>query len=593
MDSPLDPTTLSVVWSRIENILDEVGEKVLHATQSFVMANARDLGSALLDAEGQLVAVAAYIPAHMLVAGEAIQNVRKRFKDNFYPNDYIIANDPYILRTGHLPDWSFIRPVFYEDELFGFLQFRGHQADTGGFLPGGYGPGAYDIVAEGLNIPPLKIIENGVVKQDVWELILRNVRNSNQVDMDTMLINGAMTQAEERLVSVISKYGLGTVRACMDEMLAAAEKATRAEITNIPDGRYYGESTADWDGMTDRPIQVRVNVTVHGDEITFDFSESDPQATFVNCPVGQTHARTMVALYFVMDPSVPKNYGTAIPVHIITREGTVCNPRYPATVGANQICVGAEITEACLIALAKAVPERVTAGWAKHCCPINIGRDRRLIDPRTGNIKQYFAETFGSDGSGGARKGQDGWQGIGTYGFVANMVRPDMEIFESMVPYRVTRYQVLQDWEGAGEFRGGPGVLIEMVADTVADDPAILMTGNSDGMVSAPFGAAGGQSPPTVEMWIESPDGQRRVLRTMANQPIFPREICISKVSGGGGWGHPFNRDLKRVQEDVVEGLVSPERARDVYGVVLDEKTFEVDMTATETLRNGMKARTH
>ncbi len=430
-----------------------------------------------------------------------------------------------------------------------------------------------------------------MLKKELWGFLLRNVRNPNQVDMDTMLINGALAQAEESVVRLVDKYGLEMVKACMREIINAGERATRAEFTTIPDGVYTGASATDWDGTTDKPIWVRVKMIVKGDEITFDFSDSDPQASFVNSPVGNTLSHTIMSLYFALDPSVPKNHGNMIPVKIIAPEGCVCNPRYPATVGASAISVGNIITEACLIALSKAIPDKVPAGFAKHWCPINIGMDRRIMDPRTGNIKQYFAETFASDGSAGAMKGYDGWQGVGTYGFVGSLVRPDIEIFESMVPYRVRTCEVMQDWEGAGEFRGGPGVYLELIADTVPGDPAILMTGNSDGAVVPPYGVAGGQTPPKVEAWIQSPDGKKRPCRTMSNEPIFPGEICYSKVSGGGGWGHPFNRDVKRMQEDVLEGLISLKRAREVYGVVLDHETLEVDAQATENLRKEMKAR--
>jgi N-methylhydantoinase B len=201
------------------------------------------------------------------------------------------------------------------------------------------------------------------------------------------------------------------------------------------------------------------------------------------------------------------------------------------------------------------------------------------------------AETFASDGSAGASKGYDGWQGVMTVGFSGNLGRAEIEIFESMVPYRVPRYELLQDWEGAGEFRGGPGVYVEAVADTAPGDPAILMTGNCDGMVIPPYGVAGGGEAPRVEMWIESPDGRKRVLRTYVNEPIFPGEKWYTKVPGGGGWGHPLNRDPKLVRDDVRDELVSVQRARDVYGVLVDPTTFEVDQQATERLRKEMRVR--
>ncbi len=586
----IDPTTLSVVWNKFESLLDESGEKVLHGTQSFVLALVRDFGLALLNSRGEIVAAAAYVARHIFTAAESAKNIINKFKGDFAPNDLIIGNDPYIIRSGHLPDWTFVRPIFFKDNLVGFFQFRGHMADTGGFLPGGYGPGAYDIIAEGLNIPGLKVIKNGTLDRDLWELIRRNVRNSTQVDMDTMLINGAMTQAEEQVVKLFDKYGAAAVEECMQEIMDAGERAARAEIAKMPGGVYYGESASDWDGHTDKPVWVRVKLTVKGEELTFDFEESDPQVTFVNSPMGNTISIVMESFYAMIDPSAPKNQGSFVPVHVIAPEGTVVNPKYPATVGACGINVGEPIMEACKIALAQAIPERATGGFARHCCPINIGMDLDEIDPRTGSVKQYMAETFASDGSGGAMKGFDGWPGVGPGSFLASFVRPDIENFESEVPFRVMKYELIPDWAGDGEYRGGPGVYVEMVSDTKPGHPSFLMTGNSDGMVIAARGSTG-EELKKLAMWIESPDGEKRVLRTMANDPIYPGEICYTRAPGGGGWGNPLNRNVNKVQDDVIDGLVSVQRARDVYGVVINPETFEVKYEATETLRKEMKAK--
>ena len=174
------------------------------------------------------------------------------------------------------------------------------------------------------------------------------------------------------------------------------------------------------------------------------------------------------------------------------------------------------------------------------------------------------------------------------------MVRPNIEFFEATCPIWSPHYEVLQDWEGAGEFRGGPGVYVEMAAndDMSPDALAILMTGNSDGFRFAPRGTAGGQAAPMNEMWIESPNGETRVLPTMANMPIHPGEVCKSRAGGGGGWGDPLDRDPGRVQTDVVDGLVSLDRARDVYGVVLEPGTHEVLLEQTEQRRDELRAAT-
>ncbi len=591
--SEVDPTTLSVVWNKLDHVLAEMGEKILHATQSFVMALVRDMGQCLLNPQGEIVAVASYLPIHMFPAEVAIRSFLEKFEGDFHPGDFFIGNDPYIVRSGHLPDWTMIRPVFYGDELVGFFQFRGHMADTGGFLPGGYAPGAYDVIAEGLNIPPIRIVSQGVVEEELWGLVKRNVRNPDLVEMDVMLVNGAMAQGEAELSRLIDKYGLDDVRACMAEMLARGESAMRRALAEIPDGVYEGESATDWDGHTDQPIYVRSKLILEGDELTIDLTESDPQATFVNTPEGTTFTSAVEAVYSMLDPHIPKNHGSMKPIRIVTKPGTVVDPTYPATVGASAIAVGCEICEAVQLAMGEALPERAMGMFARHFCPIAVGYRPDRIDPRTGTIEHYFAETFASDGSGGAVKGFDGWQGVGTYGFVGCIVRPDIEMFETQVPYWVPRYELLADWEGAGEFRGGPGIYLETAAndDMSPDAPAILMSGNCDGSRFPPKGVAAGWDAPLNEMWIESPAGETRVFRTMTNMPMKPGEVCKTRAGGGGGWGDPLNRASERVEADVVEGIVSLERAREVYGVVIEPETLEVRRDETERLRAELRAK--
>jgi N-methylhydantoinase B len=584
----IDPITFSVVWNKLQYLTAQVGEKVLYSTQSFVTALARDLGQSILDIDGRIVVAASAAPIHTLVAEEAIKGLESKFHGDYSPGDFIVANDPYIVRGGHLPDWNFVRPIFFEGEHLGFFQAKTHVSDTGGFLPGGYGPGAYDIIAEGLNVAPMKIIRQGVLQQELWDLVLRNVRMPTELDMDTRLINGCMAHAEEQVGALCRKYGLATVKACMAEIVAAGRRGMREQIARIPDGRYHGESSCDWDGRTDRPITVRVDAIVEGDRLTLDFSGSDAQATFVNCPVGATICSAMVGLFYLLDPTVPKNGGALSAVEFVIPEGTVVNPRYPATVGASQISVGTQIVEATMLALGQALPERAMGGWGRHHCPINIGTRADVIDPRTGHAQNYFTETFGSDSGGGGVKGHDGWLGVGFQSACANLTRPNVEFFESSSPYLVTHYEVLPDWEGAGEFRGSPGAYVRFIARTLPESVSLLMTGNSDGQRSAPAGVVGGASGPLSAMTITGVDGKRRPLRTFVTEPIFPGEACETYTTGGGGWGDALRRDPARVLDDVRSGFVSAERARGVYGVVLDTGSWKVDATATARRRDEL-----
>jgi len=586
----IDPTTFAVVWNRLENILDNMGEKVLHAAQSFVMGLVRDFGQGFLNARGEVVAISGYLPLHVFTASTAIEAFLDKFGGEFRPNDFYLGNDAYIVRSGHMPDWTFVRPLFHDDELYGFFQLRAHMEDTGGFMPGGYAPGAYDIIAEGLNIPPLKIMDQGVLNEELWGLIRRNVRNPSLVEMDVMLINAAMELGERDLTRLIDKYGIDTVKACMEEILAAGEQAMREEIASIPDGEYYGETACDWDGHTDKPVYVRARLTVHGEEMTFDLTESDPQVTFVNSPRGNTLYGVRQAVFSMVDPAVPKNDGGAKLIHVLTKPGTAVDPIYPATVGACGVTLGTPITEACQIALGEAMPESVMAGWARHFCPIEFGSDPTRTDPRTGTIRQYYSETF-MDGSGGGMRGYDGWPGLAPYFFVGCLMRPDMEIFEATVPFRVWKAEFIQDWEGAGEFRSGPGVFVEMeAAPRPPEAVAFLQSGNSDGMEFPPRGVGGGEDGRKNEMWIENPETREsRIFRSFALGPIEAGEFLRTKAAGGGGWGDPLDREAERVCDDVRDELISLERACAVYGVVLDPETLELQEAETEARRRELR----
>ena len=587
----LDPTTYAVVWSKLEYLTQQIGRTLLYGAQSFVTANVRDLGATISNTDGEIVTAGFFIPEHTFVAHSAVKGIVKEIgKDNFNKGDFIIANDPWKVASGHLPDCNFVRPIIYKGTHLGFLQCKTHVVDIGGHKPSGYAPGAHDIIAEGLNIRPLKFFEAGKRVDSVWNFFLDNVRNHRAVEMDANLCNGALMEAERQIELLCDKYGVEVVKRCFDEIIKSGEKLMRAEIAKLKDGTYYAEAAADWDGETDVPVWVRSKVTVKGDEIEVDLSESDSDenVAFINVPLGMTECFVFTGLFYLVDPGVPKNSGAMRPVNIKTKYGTVVDPRYLKTIGASGVAAGCQVGEAVMLALGEADPNIAMGAWTKHCCPINVGVESRIIDPRTGAPKTYWTEHFASDGGSGALKGYDGWQGIAFIGVAGEFMRPNVEMYESNDPaLRMLDYCVHPDWEGAGEFRGAPGTYTSTLVESVPGDPTWLMTGNSDGEFQPVRGVAGGGDTPTVEMWIESADGERRRLRTMSQTPIHSGEKFVTYVPGGGGWGDPRKRDIQRVLDDVIDGYVSVERARDVYGVVIGPETFEVDHPATEKLRKN------
>lgn len=585
----VDPVTLSVVWNKLLTITRETGYRVMFSAQSFVMGMVQDLGPVLIDPEARVLTQCEFLPSHTLVASTPSKIILSYFGNKLNKGDFVIANDGSIIKSGHLPDWTFMRPMYWHDELVCYCYFRGHQMDTGGALSGGYFPRAYDCIAEGLNIPPVKIINKGKINEELYGLILRNVRSSPAVRADNMVIYGSMTRTEQEIAALVDKYGLDTIRACFKEMIKAAEEGMRAEIKKIPDGEYYGETALDWDGSTPEAVWIRVKLTVKGDEMTFDFSDSDAQRDFINSPLGNTECFTFLAVFLTVDPNIPRNHGSMMPVKVIAPEGKVVHVTRPHTYGACACSSGTEICEACLQALGKAVPDKAAGAWHRHFSSDIMGR-YSTIDPRTGMPEEFFAAPFVEGGGTGAVKGYDGWEGYGGHTTGGTIYRGSVEHCEMFLPFHWHTVRLLKDTEGPGEFTGATGLYGERMSSAPADARITIMTGDMDGLDFPPCGQAGAPYPPLPQQYIQRVGKKtRKILRTFDMVPFYPGDNIITIGGGGGGWGNPLNRDPEMVRQDVVGLKVSIKRARNVYGVIIKPRSLKVDYKATEKLRKLMK----
>src|SRR3990172_754665 len=303
----IDQITLSTVWYGFQSLCREMRSMVTRTSQSYLISTLKDLSVGVWLADGSIVAVPEGLPSQFLGTSFAIEDISKMYKGDLHPVDVILTNDPYHGgHNTHLPDWGYIRPVFYEGELLFFTLVRGHMMDTGGSFPGGYFANGYDIIAEGLNIPPLKVIKKGVVDEDLRKLIFNNVRWPVEVKIDTDAMIATSKFAENRIIDLLRRYGKDTVLASIHQMMDRTERAVRAEIAAIPDGTYSGESATDDDGtILDEPVTVRVDVSIKGDESTLDFSRSDAQRPgFINCVYASTYARAAAAVIVYMDPAL-------------------------------------------------------------------------------------------------------------------------------------------------------------------------------------------------------------------------------------------------------------------------------------------------
>ncbi|OGQ84038.1 MAG: hypothetical protein A3F90_14710 [Deltaproteobacteria bacterium RIFCSPLOWO2_12_FULL_60_19] len=585
MDHAIDPITLSTVWHSMQSACREVRHVIDRTSQNFLIAQLHDVSAGIWDARARTISIPAGLPVQFMAAKFSIKAILDKFAGRIYPGDVFLTNDPYKGHCCHLPDWGFYRPVFYGDELLFFTLARAHQMDTGGSYPGGYFPNGYDIHAEGLIIPPIKVFERGVEREDIFDLIWNNVRWPEGVRVDNYALIAATKICEQRILGLIEKYGKETVLGCVEEMLARTEKAVREEIRKMPDGVYTGESATDDDGSElGVPVWVKCKLTISGDRMSVDFSESDKQRKgFVNAVFASTYSNTLASVFLFLDPALSDyhNEGSMTPIQLVTQEGSVVHARYPATVGASPVNVGTQIMESVVMAMSKAMPKRAVAAWGRHYSHFIYGFDPRVNQP-------YVQVLFEPDGGSGAVYGYDGYEGVTMLVTLGEAVKGDVETIEVRFPWTVEKYEFAPDSAGAGRWRGAAGIHWEMVNH---GSPAGMSTGNAEGETVHGLGALGGLPAPFNQAHIRR-NGETLPLRAHRIYSLSPEDRVVKVTGGGGGVGPPLEREPEKVREDVLDGFITIGSAREIYGVVIDAQTRELDLKATATLRREMKKAT-
>ncbi|OGO20605.1 MAG: hypothetical protein A2144_02885 [Chloroflexi bacterium RBG_16_50_9] len=593
----IDPLTLSAIEARLESFNDELCARTVRQAFSMPTARIRDISSAILDSEARILTAGHYAPIHAAGTDISLKAIVDWIgRENIYPDDFILANDPYITKAGHLPDWSHVRPIFYEGELLFYHFMRTHVHDSGGAFPSTYAVRPYDCHAEGLIIPPVKIIERGVIDEKLYSVILKNVRGASMVRADNLLIYESMKKCEERILDMVRRYGKDVVIQSCNEIMRRTEETVRKEISTWKAGVFKAERAADWDGSYDQPVWVRLALTVKPEEgeLIFDFSDTDPLVDFINVPWGVVLAFATTTTRWALSSDIRNLQGIHSCIKVIVKDGTALAPVYPYSNGAQSITLGSEVFECCQIAIAQAAPkENCGATWARKISPIFSGKFRDRIDPRTNSMETYWTSPFNSDGGTGAPWGYDGTDGLGHAPAAGASVRAPIEVEETLVPYRWLHCEMLTDSAGDGQWRGGLGVHVEYLnchdPETWRPLDCCVITGNSDGQKFPPHGLFGGTDGKRHELWIKRGD-KLLPLRTMDTQYVRPGDIIGTKSGGGGGIGGPLDRDVEKVRWDVLNQYISPKKAHDIYGVVIDSKSFAVNYEATVKLRKKLKA---
>lgn len=400
-----DPITIAVLQNRLSAIAEEMGEAMLRTAYSQILNSSRDFSIALIDAQCRLVAQADHIPVHVGAMPWAAKALTARFP-NPLPGDVYLLNDPY--RGGsHLPDLTVFVPVFAGARLMFWSVVRAHHSDIGGATHGAYNPAATEIWHEGLRLPPMRLTENGVLREDLLEMLALNVRHPRDFRGDLAAQIGSARLGEQRLAAVIAEFGAETLAASVEAMLDAGERYARQIISEWADGDYYGEAVLDDDGFDKTNIVIRAHVTKRGSDVTVDLTESDPQVTgFINSSHANTQSAVAMAFAFMLDPDIAKNEGAFRPLTVKLKEGTIVWAREGAPVTMCTSHCSNEIIEAIIVApgaglpgagdgrLGPAAADRADRYRSAHRPPVHlahvpgasrrrrIGRGRRLFDGR-------------------------------------------------------------------------------------------------------------------------------------------------------------------------------------------------------------------
>ena len=576
-ETQIDPIKFEVIRNALVEATEEMASALRRSAYSTNIKTRHDFSCAIFDRKMRIVAQSFSQPNHL---GSLIETIPKALEaygaENLSEGDGILVNLPY---TGgvHLNDITLISPVYLSDESVGYVASLAHHVDVGGGAPASIGA-FREVYQEGIIIPPVKFVSGGDFNRDVFELVLAQVRAKRETAGDFRAQVAANNTGIRRLKALMGKMGADVVAQYVDELIEYTDRRTNSELAKLPNGIYTANGEMDSDGYTDEPVRLSVKVTIDDEGLLFDFTGSDEQRNApVNSTFAQTHSGVAFVLKCLIDPDVPVNAGFYRNVRMLAPKGTVVNCTAPApVVGGWETQL--RLTEVMLKALAVAIPEKIPAGTEGMICHSGFGG----FDPYR-NETYCFLETIA--GGYGARAKSDGPDAVQPHG--KNTANAPIEETELNYPVRITRYELVENSEGPGRYRGGLGLR----RDYLFPDHQASFTILADRERWGPHGLFGGHSGERAS-YILNPDAEAKSLPSKVTVQLNENDVVSYRTCGGGGYGPPELRRPEDVLRDVREGRVSPLRAQDVYRVAIDTQAWTVDYEATAELRSAVSAHT-
>ncbi len=574
----IDNVTLEILKNHCRAAAESMAFTLYRTAHSTFVKETEDFTTGLTTPGGETFATPTDLGATWFV-GLNYKNVIDLI-GHYDEGDICLTNDPYSgYVCTHSPDMHIWKPVFHDGEIVCFVVGHIHNTDVGGAVPASLSRTLSEVHQEGIRIPPAKIMEQGVINDDVLSILLANVRMPEQNWGDLKAQIAAMNTGERRVHEMIGKFGVETFKQGIGDLLDYAERQARAIVADLPDGRYIFNDYMDEDVAGGYPCRIALSMTIHGDDLLFDFSGSDPQIEgSVNIPTGGEvrHVLMMIGLVYVLyslDTSLFLNAGIARICRCILPSGSIVNPDFPAAVGLRTLSV--QRLQAIIFgAFVQAAPARLPASPASGGPIMNVN----AIDNLTG--RRVVASIDPITGGSGGNPQEDGTEGSGANSsFLKNT---PVEINEAEVPIRILRYGLAPDSGGPGQFRGGLATVLNFRAEA----PNTRVTArNRDRTRFTSWGVRGGRAGVASKFRLNPGTEGEVDLGNTDILTIGPGDEILVASGGAGGWGDPLARETAAVLLDVRRGFVTAEAARRDYGVVLSDGA--VDEVATAALRAG------
>jgi len=556
----VDPFTVEIIRNQLVAAAQESFVRLGRSSQSPIIYEVLDYACGLTDPRGELIAQANGVPGFLGTLSFAVKAVLEKFApETLNPGDTFITNDPYSGGGNHLSDVALVAPIFVPGRLIAFSVNKAHWTEVGGMAPGSWTTDSTEIYQEGLQFPVIRLGRDYRLDPSLLDLIRANVRTPEQTLGDLMAGVGALRSAERRVVEIAGRYGVEAFLAAVREILDHGERAAQQALAALPKGSFFSEDWMDDDGLSSDPIHVRVRVTITDRSFTADFTGSSPQVRGpVNCTRTRLYSACRSVFKSITDPVSPVNDGWFRPLQVVCPEGTVFTAARPAPVSTYWE-TGAYAVDLLWHALCPVLPDRLTAGhFLSVCGTIVSGCDETgqrfiLVEPQAGGW--------------GAGRDKDGESGLVPVGDGETYIMP-AEVCEARYPILVEQYRLDPGGAGAGEFRGGFGLVRDY--RILAESAAVTTTFGRHRR--PPWGVAGGSDGSVNGVQIFRGASERAELWAgkLARLPLARGDLVRLVTGTGGGYGLPSDREPERVRRDVLDGFLSREAALDTYGVVLE-----------------------